>query len=1560
MAKTISFTIRLDGSKQVLSEIDKIGKALTDKLKTANIKIDDKAFDSLSKSTDALKNNVKEAGSSIGDLTNRLKALQAEGKENTTEYKELTAQIGQLKVEQQQANDAIKRSQATLKAQADLQKLLNGEIKATDLSQKQFFQALNAGLDKADPKYQELVQDFVRLKQEEKEFRDGLRAQQRILEQGSDVSGRYRRLNAELVNARAAYRSLTDEEIRSGKISDQLTQKFGLQTNSVVELSRRIDTLDKELKETDARLGNFQRNVGNYTSAFRGLAGALGQIGIGIGISEIASATRQLISESTQLFDVQAKADEQLRTVLASTEGVAGRTLEQLKQFAQERQQITLFGDEETQRFQALLLTFTNIQGEVFDRATVAAQDYATALAAASGGTVDIRSASIQLGKALNDPLKGLTALGRAGVQFNEEQKALIEGFVEAGDLAAAQGVILGELERQFAGSAEAAARAGTGPIQQIRNQINDLKEEIGQELTPAFESFTRLQLAFFQRLTNIVPFLVEYGAALLKLATAIGLVAARQAILNAQNKEGALAYKLIAKAGLDYDKVVALLTGKINILSATTKGAGNAFRGLFKIIRANPILAAISLIAGLVIAVTELAKENETVRAAVGRLGQAFGRLISALQPIIDAFSRVITAIVEGAEKLGIFDLVVKALTVSIDFLAGLIDGLISLWQSVGDAAQSAYDRFSLVRTIVDAVRNSFNNFINGLFNLPSVFAGIGAAAQQVFTNIGRFFQRTALQAELLQKRLQLAVTFDDSKEADLRGQIEALRAQRDQFDAEGRSIGEAFTEAYNASVSEMKEVRANIDAEEAKEQAKEEGKETGQQYGEGFAEGVEESTQKALEARQKAIENIRELENELITNEFDADIQQAEVQAESDISGLVGDPEQIRRQTTLINAQLGLSIGEIESERIKAFADTIDRAKQAAANEIALLTGSPNEIELRAFIIRQSLITQIQGITNDRDNAINQAVADAQARRDEEIAALTGSPEEIESNAAVIRDTYARVIRNLGETRKEQTQATELEIVNLRRQIVEEFGGEISEDLAGASLEELQIAKDTLDQKLAILETELQRERDAIQQKALLKRQQLQIELQSGVTPERAQEIANELEAIDNETKTRLLESERDFAQERVNLIKGIVPESIAAANELAQAEIAINEEKNAKILEDTRRRVEQQKQLEQEIRDALIDAAFEFAGAAVDSFVAAEKQKLDQLQQQQTQQIQSQQEAQKESTRVFYQQQIAEAEGDSERQQELRTELNNKLVSIDKAAQVQQKRIDDRRAREEQRLAVKQALINGALGATKILATNTFPLPAVPLLIALAASIATQVATIKNQRFEEGGKLVNGLENYIVTAMEIGGSLPAPDINATSSGIPSEGLINGPRHNAGGVKASFNGTGIEIEGGEYKLRNGKETYIINRKSTKLFRRELDSLRGNTANFSPAKREAASRINAFGGNGVKFADGGVLGANALPPLRAPQALQNISSGVTREELYNATGAIYDGIQAMARQIDDKTDAIARESAAATAAVNARIDRLIVYTDPVDIVNKGNERKVAQSKNEL
>ena len=177
---------------------------------------------------------------------------------------------------------------------------------------------------------------------------------------------------------------------------------------------------------------------------------------------------------------------EQITKSMGQFEGATDQVTDRLVTLAEKTAKLVGVDQNLIKEGQALLLTFKSVSadadkvGGVFDRATKASID----LAAAGFGSVT--SNAVQLGKALEDPIKGLAALGKSGVTFTTEQKELIKTLVETGRVAEAQEIILAAVETQVGGTAEATANASD----RMKIAFSLLQEELGQKLLPVFEKF--------------------------------------------------------------------------------------------------------------------------------------------------------------------------------------------------------------------------------------------------------------------------------------------------------------------------------------------------------------------------------------------------------------------------------------------------------------------------------------------------------------------------------------------------------------------------------------------------------------------------------------------------------------------------------------------------------------------------------------------------------------------------------------------------------------------------------------------------------------------------------------------------------------------------------------------------------------------------------------------------------------------------------------------------------------------------------------------------------------
>lgn len=240
------------------------------------------------------------------------------------------------------------------------------------------------------------------------------------------------------------------------------------------------------------------------TGAFEAIGGAAVNIA-SAGFAKITDFIAGSIEEAAGFQSVFA----QTEAVVKSTGEAAGLTAKEMASMAESMSAssgMSLFADDAILGAQNVLATFTQIRGENFGGATQAIIDMSQAL-----GT-DLQSSAMQVGKALNDPVAGVGALSRAGVQFTDEQKAMIESMVEAGDIAGAQSVILGELETQFSGSALAAVDTFAGQQIILAEQFANVQQTLGEALLPVLMRFGAFaQEVFVPVIEDIINVFVEW-----------------------------------------------------------------------------------------------------------------------------------------------------------------------------------------------------------------------------------------------------------------------------------------------------------------------------------------------------------------------------------------------------------------------------------------------------------------------------------------------------------------------------------------------------------------------------------------------------------------------------------------------------------------------------------------------------------------------------------------------------------------------------------------------------------------------------------------------------------------------------------------------------------------------------------------------------------------------------------------------------------------------------------------------------------------------------------------
>jgi hypothetical protein len=257
------------------------------------------------------------------------------------------------------------------------------------------------------------------------------------------------------------------------------------------------DNVSKTIKSVNKGLGGLSTKSIAVGTA---IGTALG----GVALKAIGALTGQIGSAFTAL----GKQDELIRrtnNVLETTGAVANVTAKQILEQSSALETLTGMEQEAIQNGQNLLLTFTRLRNEagegndIFNQASAIMVDLATAM----GG--DPQGAAIQLGKALNDPIKGITALTRVGVSFTEEQKEQIKTLQSSGDILGAQKVILQELNVQFGGAGKAAGESFAGQMKIVGHVVTGLIEDVLRPLLPIILDLAKILTG------NVVPAIQEF-----------------------------------------------------------------------------------------------------------------------------------------------------------------------------------------------------------------------------------------------------------------------------------------------------------------------------------------------------------------------------------------------------------------------------------------------------------------------------------------------------------------------------------------------------------------------------------------------------------------------------------------------------------------------------------------------------------------------------------------------------------------------------------------------------------------------------------------------------------------------------------------------------------------------------------------------------------------------------------------------------------------------------------------------------------------------------------------
>lgn len=253
-----------------------------------------------------------------------------------------------------------------------------------------------------------------------------------------------------------AYGQLSRKHAELRREAMNLAAAYGLESKAAQEAAAKANNLDKQLKAIDARMGMHQRNVGNYASAWQGLNGVLGTLGISLSAGAVIGFLKTSVNEFMEAEKNAHALAFAVKNVADESEAMYDKLIDQSEELQASG---GIFSDDEIQKAQTQLINYGLTTDAVEDLIP-------RILDLASAQGVDLATATDQVIKGINGQTKGLKMLG---IDFKdtgskaENYKLTIEGI------------------SKFQGAAQESTETYAGRMAVLENKFNDAQEAVGE-----------------------------------------------------------------------------------------------------------------------------------------------------------------------------------------------------------------------------------------------------------------------------------------------------------------------------------------------------------------------------------------------------------------------------------------------------------------------------------------------------------------------------------------------------------------------------------------------------------------------------------------------------------------------------------------------------------------------------------------------------------------------------------------------------------------------------------------------------------------------------------------------------------------------------------------------------------------------------------------------------------------------------------------------------------------------------------------------------------------------
>ncbi len=567
-----------------------------------------------------------------------------------------------------------------------------------------------------------------------------------------------------------------------GKVKAELTEIGDSGQKALQKIELAGSPASKALEALNAASSNVKGRFEEMTGSLGPLGSALAEIGpYGLAAGAAFALIGETLAKSLEEASQAEQSYNRLVAVLKATGDSSGLTANELVGLSKSLEATTLTTSEKVQDAAAILATFHSVSGETFTRAITLAQD----MSAVFGK--DLSASAMQLGKALEDPVNGLTSLRRVGVVFTQDQRDLIKSLAETGQTAEAQKVILDALQAKVGGSGAAVDQGLAGASHGLAIAWKNMLESIGE--TSVVSGTAEISLKGLASVLNSITGLFEKAPLGERIAEANKeLAAAQETLVKLQNYNPRVMTDMTPLIDSQKEKI-ADLRKELESLNAEAQkddqAKTQAHAGAEAVQRDQRAQL--------------LAKQKSDLDAALDKLVTDPAAKIKAVndQLIITKQNLENLREKDGSNNTGIDAAIKEAEQVA----KGQID---AIQKPINEAAQKAYDTNQKVIT-----------------DLQEKMLGLSDKRQQFIDQAVSRLSEDATAAQVAQTRKLAAQLFDQQADANVQKYIDGLTAQVAKLKDERQAAIDQAVSLLPAGVSQQRIDQVKKEAAAAYDQA-------------------------------------------------------------------------------------------------------------------------------------------------------------------------------------------------------------------------------------------------------------------------------------------------------------------------------------------------------------------------------------------------------------------------------------------------------------------------------------------------------------------------------------------------------------------------------------------------------------------------------------------------------------------------------------------------------------------------------------------------------------------